>query len=238
MDCLALATQTLLHPSVMCHMQLRSLAALISKTWIESGGYMEINVLYEIFQTRLEEYAIAIRAKVAGEIELIPHLCTLGQRSGPMMNQAKATASIRYLSMSAMVNHKKGLKETIVGAAQKEPLSRNSEGDLRKYERAGRAAGIPWEEDKDIRPRNAETQSLQYMNCFEWGHKARDPKTGKQCTKVPARIPAGLTAWQRELALKIRREYNERKQEEKERKDAVAAKKKAEKEKEKAITAD
>lgn len=131
MEGIATATQALLHPSILCHTQLRALGALITKAWIESGGYMEINALYEIFQTRLEEHAVSVRAKVAGEIELLPHLCTLGPRSSPMMVQAKATAKIRYLSLGAMIKHKKGLKETVVGAKEKDPLARNSEGDLR-----------------------------------------------------------------------------------------------------------
>lgn len=127
--------------------------------------------------------------------------------------------------------NKKGLRETLIGGAEKEPYARNSEGDLRKYRRTTHTTGNPLE----IRPRNAE-QLLQCKNCFEFGHKARDPKSGKHCTKPPARTSSELTAWQLDLAKKIRKEYNERKKQEKERKEA--ARKKAEAEKEKPISID
>lgn len=91
--------------------------------------------------------------------------------------------------------------------------------------------------DTTIKPRNAET-ILQCMNCFEFGHKAKNPKSGKNCAKPPAKIPAGLSSWQLDLAKKIRKEYNYKKKSDKERKEAARKKAEEEKAKQNAIQVD
>lgn len=121
---------------------------------------MEISVLYDIFQTRLEERGISVRTKVEGEIEILPHLCTIGQRSGPMLQQAMATANIRFLSMSALIKTKKRLNETLVGSMQDEHLAQKGEGDLRKYERAAQPASLGWPNASQVRPRSAEERPV------------------------------------------------------------------------------
>lgn len=94
---------------------------------------METKTLVDIFQTRLDEHAMSVRAKVEGEIEIVPHPCTLGMRSADMMKQVRENANIRYLSATTHIQaNRKGLKETLVAANQKDTWARNSDGELRK----------------------------------------------------------------------------------------------------------
>lgn len=176
--------------------------------------------LYEILHKRLEEHATSVRAKVAGEIEMIPHLCQSGGRSAEILKEAKATASIRFLSMTAMMDAKKGLKETVVGARLKEPWARNSEGEMKKYERAEKPTDDPWAKQMKPRPRNAETKEAQCYRFGEFGHWAKDTKTGKNCTKPFWEINPEWSSWQKNFAQRLRKELKEKQKEKRKAKEA------------------
>lgn len=135
---------------------------------------METSILIDIFQTRIEEHALSIRAKVAGVIEILPHLCTLGMRSSAMMKQAREQANIRYLSNTQIPN-KKGLKETLIDAQRKEPFALNSDGEVKKYDRQTRTSGIPW--NPNGQPTTVATtggSKLQCVRFIEFGHRLKD----------------------------------------------------------------
>lgn len=70
-----MADKRLLYPSMLSHAEIRELAAMVAGACIGKVGYVEIGVPYDLFRTGLDEHAMAVRAKVAGELEIVPHLC-------------------------------------------------------------------------------------------------------------------------------------------------------------------
>lgn len=107
MEGLAFAAKHLLPPSVLRHLEIRELASLISKLWVDKGEYVETTELYDIFQMRLDEHSMSVRAKVAGELDEIDHL-----RSSVMMQQIKATADIR-ISQSRLWHRPRKVSERL-----------------------------------------------------------------------------------------------------------------------------